>query len=91
MKKAKIVKAPLDGTGWFASTTKNTSISQRETLEQIIINLSSLLGAEEIYKRENSRGNTFYAVQLAGFSCYQSATNVILDLSSMALKKGLSK
>lgn len=83
------MKAPLDGTSCFASTTKNAGISQRETLEQIIINLSSVVGAKEIYKRENSRGSTFYEVQLAGFTCYQNATNLILDLSNRALQKGL--
>lgn len=81
MVRPKIVHAPELGQKWFGTTTKNTSLSQRETLEEIIINLATLLGIKEIYKAENARGSFFYEVQAPGFSCYQSASNTILELS----------
>lgn len=87
MIRPKIVQAPESDRKWFGTTTKNTNLSQRETLEEIIINLSSLLGAKEIHKTENARGSFFYEVQAPGFSCYQSASNTILELSRALASK----
>ncbi|MBZ0096040.1 MAG: hypothetical protein K8H75_11835 [Sulfuricella sp.] len=81
MTQTKIVKAPKTNRGFFTSSTKNTDISQRVTLEEIIINLSASLGIETVYKQENSRGAYFYEVQASGFSGFQSASNTILELS----------
>ena len=77
----KIVKAPSSNRGYFVTTTKNTLIPQRTTLEEIIINLASALGIEIIHKQESSRNAYFYEVQGKGFGGYQSATNTILELS----------
>ena len=81
MSRAQIVKAPSTKQGWFTTTTKNTDLSQRETLEEVIVNLASFLGAKTIYKRTGSRGGVFYEVQAAGFGSFQSASNTILELS----------
>lgn len=85
MTRTKILNAPMSKLGWFGSITKNTGISQRETLEEIIVNLSSAIGIKVIYKQENSRGSYFYEIQASGFKGYQSASNTILELSRRLL------
>lgn len=87
MLQAKIIKRPYrDGRG-FSVTTKNTDISQRDALEEIIINLAPLVGASEIHKTQGSRGGFYYEIQTNGFLGFQSATNTILDLSRKILTK----
>jgi hypothetical protein len=61
------------------TVTSNTGLSQRETLETIILNLAYLLDISEIYKRTSARGSEFYCAGKRG--SYQSATNTILDMS----------
>lgn len=78
---AQIVKAPKTDQKCFSTTTKNTGSSQRETLEEIIINLATLADAKEIHIRQSTRGGFFYEVQAPGFSGFQSASNTILELS----------
>ncbi|MCW0217035.1 MAG: hypothetical protein OJI67_01820 [Prosthecobacter sp.] len=85
---AKIVKAPSTGRGYFITTTKNTAISQRETLEEVIVNLATALGVEVIHKQLGSRGAFFYEVQASGFTSFQSASNTILELSRRLAKGG---
>lgn len=87
MSRAKIIQAPKSSKGWFGTTTKNTDLSQRETLEEIMINLATTLGVKEIHKQQNSRGAYFYEVQSNGFSCFQSASNTILELSREIVSK----
>ena len=79
--RAKILKPPQDDSGRFSATTKNTNLNQRETLEEAVLNLATLAGAEVVHKRQNARGTFFYEVQGRGFPSYQSATNTILELS----------
>lgn len=86
MKKAKIISAPSSQGGGIPTTVKNTGMSQRASLEEIIINLASCLGAKEIYKSESARGSYFYEVQAPGLSGFQSATNTILELSRLLSK-----
>ncbi|MBR8165589.1 hypothetical protein KDW98_31110 [Burkholderia vietnamiensis] len=79
----------VDGGGtesFFVTTTKNTSQSQRDTLEEIIRNLAPLVGADTVHRRTGSRGGVFYQVQAKGFGAYESASNTILSLSR-ALRK----
>ncbi|MHB8057427.1 MAG: hypothetical protein ACYDHC_05980 [Desulfuromonadaceae bacterium] len=78
---AKIVAPPKNNLGFIPTTIKNTGITQRETLEEIIINLATIIGAKEIYKTQDARGSYLYVVQAQGFSCFQSASNTILELS----------
>lgn len=85
MKRAKIINNP-SSSGSFATVTTNTSLPQRDTLEEIIINLATALGAKEIYKARNARGSYFYEVQAPGFRCFQSASNTILELSKKISK-----
>lgn len=56
-------------------------MSQRETLEAIILNLAGHLGIEEVFKIMSARGANFYAPNTGGPPTYQSATNTILELS----------
>lgn len=71
-------------TGTFSTTTKNTGLSQRDTLEAIIINLANHLGVDEVYKITSSRGADYYRCPMAvGASTYQSATNTIFEMSKM--------
>ena len=79
---ARIVQATSGGRS-FSTTTKNTGISQRETLEAIILNLAAYLGIEEVFKITSARGADFYAPNTSGSPTYQSATNTILELSRM--------
>jgi len=87
MTRAKIIRAPQTGQGWFSTTTKNTGLSQRETLEEVIANLASALGIETIHKQIGSRGNYFYEVQSVDFKGFQSASNTILELSRVVALK----
>ncbi|RIV48794.1 hypothetical protein D2W70_21635 [Burkholderia pseudomallei] len=66
---------------FFVNTTKNTSQSQRDALEEIIRNLAPLVGADTVHRRTGSRGGVFYEVQAKGFSAYESASNTILSFS----------
>lgn len=84
---AKIVPRPETNTGNIPTTTTNTHVSQRETLEEIIINLATIIGAKNIYKTQSARGGYFYEVQAPGFSCFQSASNTILELSRKLSKR----
>ena len=83
MKAAKIVPPPP---GRFWTTTQNTSLSQRETLERTLTTLAALVGATVVYKQMDSRGSIFYQVEAPGFSLFQSATNTIFDLSQHLAK-----
>lgn len=78
---AKIILPPQTDGPVFCTTTKNTGMSQRATLEEVIVNLSTALGVEVVYKRENARGAYFYEVQGNGFPSFQSASNTVLELS----------
>ncbi|WP_148925152.1 hypothetical protein [Stutzerimonas stutzeri] len=86
MARAQIKPRPKSDRDNFTATIKNTDLSQRETLEEIIINMATAIGAKEIYKQQSSRGTYFYEVQAPGCSCYQSATNTILELSRLIKK-----
>jgi hypothetical protein len=71
-------------TGTFSTTTKNTGLSQRGTLEAIILNLADHLGVDEVYKITSSRGADYYRCPMTGgASTYQSATNTIFEMSKM--------
>lgn len=80
--KTRIVRATSGGRS-FSTTTKNTGMSQRETLESIILNLAAHLGIVEIFKITSARGADFYAPNTGGSPIYQSATNTIFELSRM--------
>lgn len=58
----------------------SASISQRDKLELILINLCSFLGITTVHKILDSRMNLLYKPD--GYHAYQSATGVILKLSS---------
>jgi len=89
MKPAKIVSGNPDlPGGGFATTTENTGLSQRETLEQTLCNLAAVLGAEEVHRIANSRGSIFYSVRGKGVSTmYQSASNLALELSRLLVAR----
>ncbi|MCK4944788.1 MAG: hypothetical protein KAS59_00815 [Alphaproteobacteria bacterium] len=85
MKRAKIISPK--STGYFIGTsTKNTSLSQPETLEEIMINLSTYLGVKEIHKQTSARDATFYEPQEPLVFSYQSASNTLLELSRKILE-----
>lgn len=85
--KAEIVVPPRDDARRFFSSTKNTDLGQRATLEEAIANLAGLAGAAVVHKRQNARGSFFYEVQGHGFPPYQSATNTILELTRILCAK----
>lgn len=76
--KPRIVSAEHDG-AMFGTSTSNTGLNQRKTLEAIILNLAHLLEIREVSKRTGARGAVFY--RAGETSLYQSATNTILDMS----------
>lgn len=84
--KARIVSATPNGQT-FSTSTKNTGMSQRETLEAIMLNLADHLGIDEILKKTSARGSDFYCPNTDGAALYQSATNTILEMSQMVLKR----
>jgi hypothetical protein len=63
------------------TSTKHTGLSQRESLERIILNLCDHLDIKDVYKKFGARGSTFYSPGDEK-GIYQSATNTILALSS---------
>jgi hypothetical protein len=81
MAKAKIVEAPKPSSGYYGATTKNTGLSQRDTLEEVLINLATAVGAKVIHRAMTARFSYIYEVQHPGFTSFQSATNTILELS----------
>lgn len=85
-----IIKAPPSDSRYIYTTTKNTAISQRKTLEEVIVNLATVLGASVIYKQLSSRGTSFYEVQGVGLSGFQSASNTILELSRKLASRSMS-
>ncbi|HGY9625411.1 hypothetical protein D3C76_862950 [compost metagenome] len=88
MAKTKIVRAPKPDCGFYGGTIKNTGLDQRATLEEIMVNLATVLGIKEIYKADTARGSTIYEPQGKGFFySYQSASNTILDLSRDVAKR----
>lgn len=86
MTKAKIIDALKTDRGDFGTFTSNTNLSQRETLEEILVNLATNLGIEKIYKRQSARGSYFYSVNSDGHTGFQSASNTILVLSRQLVK-----
>ncbi|WP_186083620.1 hypothetical protein [Burkholderia gladioli] len=89
-KRAVIVEGDSDWNGGkgFITTTRNTGLSQRETLEETIVNLATLLGFKQIGWKKGARGGTFYKVMDEGtHQAYQSASNCILDLSRLLVKQ----
>lgn len=76
--KPRIVRAKPGG-GSFHTSIANTGLSQRETLEAIILNLAHLLEIREVSKQTSARGSDFYRAGERGL--YQSATNTIIDMS----------
>lgn len=88
MAKTTIVQAPKPQNGFYGGTIKNTGLDQRETLEEIMVNLATALGIKEIYKAGTARGSTIYEPQGKGFFySYQSASNTILELSRDVAKR----
>lgn len=79
---AKIVRAELQG-GRIPTSTANTGMGQRETLEAIILNLASALEISEVSKCMSARGSEFYRAGSTGN--FQSASNTILDMSKRLL------
>lgn len=82
MKKTQIVDMTLKGDAGqavFGTSTRNTGLSQRETLEEIIINLATRLGIKTVEKRLSARGSEFYSTG----GLHQSATNTVLELSRL--------
>lgn len=63
--------------GVFKGTTENRELSQREKLEEAIINLATALG-EETVERASAQSGTIYRVSPDSF---QSASNTIVSLS----------
>jgi hypothetical protein len=77
---AKFVEGQTESERFWPSD-RNTSISQRETLEAAIINLATTLGIFEVHRILSSGGHLFYAVADVIDIPYQSASNTILSLS----------
>lgn len=77
--KARIVSASSNDRS-FMTTTKNTGLSQRETLEAIILNLADHIGIDEVFKRTSARGADFYCPNTRSATVYQSATNTIFKM-----------
>ncbi|MDO8787458.1 MAG: hypothetical protein Q7J42_05250 [Sulfuritalea sp.] len=89
MKQAKIVPGTPENNS-FDTTTKNTSLSQRETLEEVMMNLATYLHVLEIKTLTSSRGAIFYSLRMPQQSfdmSYQSASNTILELSRALVKR----
>ena len=90
MRKTKIITAPRPSSGSYGATIKNTGLSQRETLEETMINLGTALGVKEIHKALTARDSYIYEVKLPGFGSFQSASNTILELSRAVVRKANS-
>jgi hypothetical protein len=90
MRKTEIITAPSPQSGYYAGTIKNTGLSQRDTLEETMINLATALGVKDIHKALTARLSYIYEVQHPGFGSFQSASNTILELSRAVASKANS-
>lgn len=90
MTRAKLVYASLSSGGYFITTTANTSLSQRASLEETLLNLATALSAEVVETQKNARGAQFYRVEGAGLTAFQSATNTILTLSQILANRAFT-
>ena len=86
MNKARFVPAKVNSnTHWYGTTSENKRLSQREKLEEAILNLATALGIEEVERVELAeRAGTQYAVPP---KLLQSASNTIVTLSQMVLER----
>ncbi|MDH5910712.1 hypothetical protein L8R80_05520 [Vibrio splendidus] len=80
-----IIDAALTSRGAFTTSTSNTGKSMREKQHQTLKNLALVLGYNKIYTRLSARSATFYSLNEHGI--YQSASNLIMDLSEKVAKK----
>lgn len=80
---ARIIHAELHGRR-IPTSTANTGLSQRETLEAIILNLASALEISEVSKCMSARGSEFYRAGPSGN--FQRASNTILEVSKRLLQ-----
>lgn len=89
MKPASIVSGKPDLSGnRFSTSTHNTGMNQRETIEETLCNLAAIWGADEIERITSGRGGVFYKVRAGGVTIsYQSASNVILQISRYLLEQ----
>lgn len=78
-----IVRGPE--TGVVGTTRERTSVSQGDKLELTMKNLCYCLGIKKIYWIRSSREAKFYRPE--GPYIYQSASNIILELSEELVKK----
>ncbi len=71
--------------GPFGISLMRTDISQRDSLEKIIVNLCTCLGIVSVQRTMDNNGHYYYEPKntVMGF---QSATNTILALSEMLLE-----
>jgi hypothetical protein len=62
----------------YGATNENTRISQRDKLEETMVNLATFLGAKVVKRGTILDGSYIYSVNS---DPYQSASNTILHLS----------
>jgi hypothetical protein len=87
MKPVKITPGVTQG-GHFATTTRNTGLSQRATLEQTLSNLAAVWGADALERLTSGRGGVFYRARSGGVAIQcQSGSNVVLELSRYLLER----
>ncbi len=81
-RRAKFVEARASN-GFFHGTRENKGLSQRDKLEESILNLASALGLTTVERGEAQSG-TLYAYEGQPF---QSASNTIVSLSREVLQR----
>ncbi|MGF1696569.1 hypothetical protein L4C54_12920 [Vibrio lamellibrachiae] len=80
-----IIDATFTTRGAFTTSTSNTGKGMREKQHETLKNLASVLGHTKIYKRLSARSSYFYSLRENGI--YQSASNLIMDLSKEIAQK----
>lgn len=79
--RAKFVAGKVGQSGGYSGTTEHRHLSQREKLEEAILNLATALGAATV-ERANAQSGAIYRVAPDSF---QSASNTIVSLSRRLL------
>lgn len=74
---ARFVQGQVSQSGAYSGTRENKHISQRDKLEEAILNLATALGIVEV-NRVSAQSGLIYGI---GNDRYQSASNMLLTLS----------
>lgn len=85
---ATFVDAQAMQSGVYGATIKNTKVSQRDKLENTLLNLADALGIEKVSRLSTADSGMMYAMP---GELLQSASNTILSMSERLAQQSSSR